>query len=362
MSSVSPPLSVGRAHAPSPHAEAVRAAVGVASRAPSIHNTQPWHWHLTEDVLDLRADLSRQLDVADPDGHSLLISCGAATQLTQIALAAQGWIFDTSLMPESTDPDLLARFRLLSLGEPDREAQQQSVAAGSRRSDRRVYGPAPVAAQVIERLRGAAEAEAVYAHFPVREDESLDLAVAISRADRSERDDPAYAAEMAAWVRSDSSSPDGVPTSVIPAVPEGRPRHTDVPLRDFELGIPGSQLITPDTDERPLIAVIFTEGDDSRERLRAGQSMMRLMIQAELEGVASCPLSQSVDLLSFRSQLRTLMSWTGYPQMMLRLGQKPDSAAAPLTARRAIEDVLSISPDHRPSTDGRLALPREVWR
>ena len=51
---------------------------------------------------------------------------------------------------------------------------------------------------------------------------------------------------------------------------------------------------------------------------------MRLMIQAELDGLATCALSQAVDLLFFRSQLRTVMSWTGYPQMMVRLGQKPD--------------------------------------
>ena len=75
--------------------------------------------------------------------------------------------------------------------------------------------------------------------------------------------------------------------------------------------------------------------------------MMRLMIEAELAGIASCPLSQSVDLLFFRSQLRALMSWTGYPQMMLRLGQKPGSAPAPLTARRPVEDVLMVTPNRR---------------
>ena len=58
-------------------------------------------------------------------------------------------------------------------------------------------------------------------------------------------------------------------------------------------------------------------------------------------------LSQAVDLLFFRSQLRTVMSWIGYPQMMVRVGQKPDSAAAPLTARRPVNDVVTIGPDHR---------------
>ena len=321
----------------------VEAVVALASRAPSLHNTQPWQWRLHDDMLALRADRSRQLHVADPDGHSLLISCGAAAQLTELAIAAQGWTAETSLLPDSADPDLLARFCVTSYGKPDPVAAQHLLAAGRRRSERRVFGPRPVSVEEIERLRTAAAAPAVYAHFPSREDESIDLAVAISRADRSERDEPAYAAEIAEWVRRDPTTPDGVPTSVIPAVRGDQPRHTDIALRDFELGIPGTQLISTGTDERPLIGVIFTESDSSLERLRAGQSMMRLMIQAELDGIASCPLSQSVDLLFFRTQLRTLMSWIGYPQMMLRLGQKPDSAAAPLTARREVADVLTIT-------------------
>ena len=72
--------------------------------------------------------------------------------------------------------------------------------------------------------------------------------------------------------------------------------------------------------------------------------MMRLMIQAELDGIASCPLSQSVDLLHFRTELQAQMSWVGHPQMMLRLGEKPDAAPAALTARRPIDDVLTITP------------------
>lgn len=365
MSSITPPLA-GHGYTPEAALQAdvsklgsaaVEAVVAAASRAPSLHNTQPWQWRLQGDVLDLRADRTRQLQVADPDGHSLLVSCGAAIELTALALAAQGWLVETLLLPDPADPDLLARFAPTSCGQPDRTAEQHSLAAGQRRSDRRVFGPNPVAADVIERLRQAAQAPAVYAHFALRKEECLDLAVAISGADRSERDNPAYAAEMAEWVRRDPAAPDGVPTSSIPAVNGNEPRHTDIPLRDFELGIPGTQLISTGTDERPLIAVIFTEADSPLERLRAGQSMMRLMIAAELDDLASCPLSQSVDLLSFRSQLRTLMSWTGYPQMMLRLGQKPASVPPPLTARRRVRDVLTIEPRRLGPQPGAPAIP-----
>src|SRR3954451_22815591 len=79
------------------------AAVAVAVRAPSIHNTQPWSWRLGPDALVLRADRSRQLAVADPDGHSLLVSCGAALHLTDVALRAQGWQIVTRLLPDPAD-------------------------------------------------------------------------------------------------------------------------------------------------------------------------------------------------------------------------------------------------------------------
>jgi hypothetical protein len=69
----------------------VEAALPVAVRAPSIHITQPWAWRLGRDGLALLGDRTRQLEVADPDGHSLQVSCGAALYLTELALRAGGW-------------------------------------------------------------------------------------------------------------------------------------------------------------------------------------------------------------------------------------------------------------------------------
>jgi nitroreductase len=284
--------------------------------------------------------------VADHDGHSLLVSCGGAIELTEIALRAHGWAAKATLLPEPADPNLFARFRLDRFSDPDRLAEAHLAAALTRRSERRPFGPTSVTAEVIERLGQAAASRRVSAHFTVRPDESLELAVAISRADRSERDDPAYAAEMAQWVRYDGRAVDGVPMSAVPHVPDEQPRHTDIPLRNFEAGMPGTQLITSGIDEKPLIAVILTQDDNALERLRAGQAMMRLMIQAEVEGIASCPLSQAVDMLSFRTELRSVMSWVGHPQIMLRLGPRPAGPPAPLTLRRPVGEVLAIGAPH----------------
>lgn len=62
-----------------------------AGLAPSVHNTQPWRWRVYPDHLDLYADRSRQLELADPAGRLLTISCGAALHHAQVAMAAQGW-------------------------------------------------------------------------------------------------------------------------------------------------------------------------------------------------------------------------------------------------------------------------------
>jgi hypothetical protein len=67
-----------------------------------------------------------------------------------------------------------------------------------------------------------------------------------------------------------------------------------------------------------------------------------LMIDAELAGLASCPLSQAVDMLAFRIRLKTLMDWTDYPQMILRLGRPPADPPAPLTRRRSVADILTV--------------------
>ena len=325
---------------------AAERALAVAVRAPSIHNTQPWRWRLDGDGLVLLADRSRQLAVADPDGHSMLISCGAALHLTELALQADGWSIRTTLLTDPAEPDALARLEPVGRGEPDGQITDQVDAALRRRSDRRPFASRDVAADTIEVLREASGESGVRVDFPVREDQRIDLAVAVSWADRVERDDAAYVAEMQTWLRDPEvhAVADGVPLESIPHVPADQPRHTDVPLRDFEIGVSGRQLIERDVDEQPLIGVIFTDADTATDHLRSGEVMMRLMIRAELLGLATCPLSQAVDFAAFRTRVQGLMGWVGYPQMMLRIGY-PSAPLTdlPRTPRREPATVLQVA-------------------
>ena len=335
----------GRARGSALDRATVETVVAVANRAPSIHNTQRWVWVLHPSHLQLRADRDRQLRVADPDGHSLLISCGAALALTEIGLRAAGWEIEVRRLPDPGDPDLLAEFTVGPPRQPDAHDTDLFAAAHRRQSDRRPFLPQDIPAETVDLLRAAAAVPGVRADFPVRPEQRVNLAVAVSWADRTERRDPEYIAEMNRWLHDSDVHADGVPASAIPHVPPGQPRHTDVPLRDFEVGVSGRLLIERDVDERPLIAVLLTESDTALEQLRAGEAMLRLMLEAELLGLGTCPLSQAVDLIAFRTRISTLMGWQGLAQMMLRIGYPaPGDLRAARTPRRPVADVLKVVP------------------
>jgi nitroreductase len=111
-------------------------AAAAAGAAPSIHNTQPWRWQVRPDGLDLYAQRDRQLVATDPDGRMLTISCGTALHHARVALAAEGWQAVVSRLPDSADPDLLARITLGDRAPVSPEAMRLYQTVRLRHTDR----------------------------------------------------------------------------------------------------------------------------------------------------------------------------------------------------------------------------------
>jgi nitroreductase len=321
----------------------VERAVRFGVTAPSIHNTQPWRWVYRSGVLELYADRGRQLPALDPDGRSVLLSCGAALTLAGIGFASAGWATEIDRLPEPDRPDLLARIRPVGRRPVDESTVERAAAAERRRTERRPFRAEPVPADRVDALLATAVAEDVYAYAIQRADERLDLAAVFSWADRVETADPAYRAELAKWTRyRDADAPDGVPATSVPHVPAGAPRHTDVPMRDFEAGITGGQHIAEVVDERPVYVVVLTTDDDRLARLRAGEAYARISVEAERLGLASSAMTQAVDLPGVRERFRMLMDWPDHPQMVLRVGWPEPVDPPPATGRRPLSAVLTF--------------------
>src|SRR6476660_1712144 len=91
-----------------PGLETVRTVLTLATRAPSISNTQPWKWRIGRASLDLYSDPSLQLNSTDPDGRELIVSCGATLNHCVVALAAMGWQAEVNRLPDAAEPNHLA--------------------------------------------------------------------------------------------------------------------------------------------------------------------------------------------------------------------------------------------------------------
>jgi nitroreductase len=77
-----------------------------------------------------------------------------------------------------------------------------------------------------------------------------------------------------------------------------------VPVRDFEKGVSGEQLIEQDAGEYAKITVVIRPRDSPIDHLRAGEAMMRLMLASPRRGLGSCPLGHAVDLAAFRVRMQ----------------------------------------------------------
>jgi len=140
-----------------PDHKTVLGALRLANRAPSLHNTQPWHWLVGEYSVHLMADRSRHLPACDPDERDLIIGCGAALHHLRTALASFGWHAEARLLP-GTDPDHLASVEMTPR-EPSEQDIALAMAIPRRHTDHRRLTPWPVPIGHVDLMaRYAAEA------------------------------------------------------------------------------------------------------------------------------------------------------------------------------------------------------------
>jgi nitroreductase len=313
-------------------------AAAAAGFAPSVHNTQPWRWRVRDEALDLYADRSRQLLVADPDGRLLTISCGTALHHCRVALAAEGWTASVDRLPDPADPDHLARITLAERVPVSPESMSLFQAVRLRHTDRRAVSDAPPAPEAISAVRQASTAEGVDVHLLTAEQIS-DLGSAAARADQIETVDSEQRAELAYWIGGDRARGTGVPDAVIPE----RAPQTVVPGRDFVHE--GTLPIGEGHDRAAEYLMLFGSGDGPVDWLRAGEALSAGWLTATQQGLCVLPFSSVIEVIATRETLRRMLAGLGYPYLVLRLGNADqDEAFPPHTPRLAAEQLIEVSP------------------
>jgi hypothetical protein len=271
-------------------APALRRAAVAASRAPSVHNRQPWRLalnHLGPDraELEIHADDRRRLATLDPYGRQLTLSCGCALFNARVALAAAGLGSSVERYPDRRRATLLARIRVTDQpADPDLARLEPAIEL--RQTNRVAFCDEPVPGRLVDRLVAAAAAEGA----------TLEPVVG-----------PAGRRAVARLSRL------------------AAPQRADEPPYPTASGPPQCLLVLAAAQDRP------------ETWLRTGEALERVLLEVAGHGLTASPFAEVVEVAGTNAALRRELRLSTHPQLLLRVGRAP---RLPTTRRRRLVDVL----------------------
>ena len=327
-----------------PDHQTLLAAVELANRAPSVHNTQPWRWLVGNSSIHLMADRTRQVPVTDPEGRDLLLSCGAALHHLRTAFAALGWATVVHRVPNDRDPDHLAALEPRP-HVPTEDDVALAAAINRRRTDRRRFSSWDVPSDFLDLMvRRAARAGALL--VPVTDGTSRWLLTRALSTARRQAEDPRYRLELSAWSGRSRAAQDGVLAGSTMAAAV---RHGDTAMRAFPGGSLADSVTGRGEEDAGQLLVVATLRDDPASVLRAGEAASATLLTATDLGLATCPLSQPLELADTRAVVRDqVLDGAAFPQLIVRAGWAPTSAPPlPQSPVRRTEDTVDYLPGIR---------------
>jgi nitroreductase len=302
--------------------------IGTAARAPSVHNTQPWRFRISEFAIELYADRRRKLR-ADPLGREMLISCGAALFGLRLAVRSLGRLPVVELLPDPAQLRLLARVRLGAAAAMTTQERQMLEALPHRHTHRGPFDPGPLPDGLLAGLQHDVLAEGATL-APVNPGIAhQQLADVVGAAGRRQNLDSVARADVRQWSRgATDSARDGVPAHAFPA--KASYQAGRLPQRDFDLGR-GLGLLPAGGPPPAVTAVLLTRGDGRADWLRAGQALHRLLAHAASKWVFASLYTQPLEAAAIRALIRDRLALPGAPQILLQLGPARTTRS---TARR----------------------------
>lgn len=310
-------------------------AVALACRAPSYHNSQPWRWIADPNGLQLFLDTNRVVQT-DRAGRQALISCGAALNHLQVAMAAAGWRANIDRFPNPNNLDHIATIEFSELTSVTDGHRRLVDAIGTRRSDRLPFGLVPDWAGFEALLRSRID-DTVALIDVIADADRHGLAEATEFTDALRMYDSNYFETMRWWTAPHEAN-EGIPYSALVSAAEAD--RVDVG-RTFPVSAHSDRREQVPVD-RATILVLSAHDNTRRDILGCGEMLSTVLLEATMAGLATCTLTHLTEM-SAGCHIVSQLTGRAWPQVLVRVGQAPaGEQLPPATPRRPLSEVLTV--------------------
>lgn len=309
-----------------PPTERLTDLVRYAVLAPSSHNTQPWLFRAADGQIDLVADLTRWLEVADDDRRELYLSLGCALENLVVAAEHFGYGHEVDLVPHPMLDQWVAAVRLHEGGRATRPPELFD-AIPLRCTSHRPFTGAPVREEDLRRLAECGAGDEI--HLWTSTDPAVRERIArlVARANRIEFADHDFRRELGTWIgRGVFGTPEPFRAAARLAV-----THLDL---GRHMARKDAALVTG----AGALAVVLADADSPRAQLRAGMVLERAWLLGTHLGLAFQPMSGPLQVPELREELGALIGTREKPLHLFRIGYAPPNARR--SSRRPVEAVL----------------------
>ncbi len=319
-----------------PHRDIVSRAIGLAQRAPSLHNAQPWRWVLHGSSMHLYSVPERLTPAADPTGREMFISLGIVLDHFRMAMEGLGWQCIVTVLPDPNHPDHVAVVEFAPSVYVTSGQKERLDAIGERRSYRRPMG-APTQWSTFLGYEASLPGSLDVTCCVLPEAKIPGLLAASRRTELERSYDWRYQAELSWWTGVVGEDTVGVPASAL------------VTRDEFErvtLARPFPMVTRTDPSsgagDAATILVLSTPGDDLRDHVDCGRALSSFLIDATRRGLATCIVSHVTEVPAGRTMVGELVGGSGYPQILIRVGTPTDELPRARTGRLTVDEVLGV--------------------
>jgi hypothetical protein len=295
--------------------------------APSSHNSQPWMFNVSEDDIQVFADRSRWLNVADADRREQYISLGCA--LENLVIAAEHFGYNCSVSYFTGPDDHVATVSLPANFSPPSDSRL-FYAITSRQTNRNPYEPQTISEADLETIKSLCSDPDVGV-FITRDSAIkkgfLDLVV---QANGIQYSDVNYKSELGRWLGLGVMGPTGVQAKL-----------AQMAVVFLDVGQEQTKKDALLINSTPYLGFISTANNDRISSVKAGRVLERFWLGATALGISLHPMSQALEVPETKTNLTALLpAQKGMMQVQqaFRLGYAKQISEH--STRRPLQEVL----------------------